>query len=80
MTLSQSIWFSKLHILQNIIQAIILLSFVGLGCLDQILQGGGGENTSPEAYTLSKSPVLIGLVQKAQKEKFDNFVHILPFT
>ena len=35
-------------------------NFIGLGCLDQILRGLV-ENTPPQTYTLSKSPVLIGL-------------------
>ena len=41
-----------------LIEAISLPNFIGLGCLDQILRGGGG---TPQTYTLSKSPVLIGL-------------------
>ena len=38
-----------------------LENFIGLGCLDQILQGGEGWKTPPQTYTLSKSPVLIRL-------------------
>ena len=37
-----NIGFSKQQILYNIIQAISLPSFIGLGCLDQLLLGGGG--------------------------------------
>ena len=55
-----NIWFSKLHILQNFIEAISLPNFIGLNCLDQILQGLV-ENTPPRLNKLSKSPVLKGL-------------------
>ena len=60
MTSLQNFWFSKLHILQNLIGTICLPNFIDLGCLDQILRGLV-ENTLPQTYTLSKSPLLIGL-------------------
>ena len=53
MTLLHNIWFSKLHILYNLIEAISLPSFIGLGCLDQILRGVV-KNISPDLHALKK--------------------------
>ena len=66
MTPLSNIWFSKLHILWNMIGAISLPNFIDLACLDQILRGLV-ENTPPppQTYTLSKSQVLIGLSHTA---------------
>ena len=48
MTSFHNILLSKLHIFYNFIEAIITLSnFIGLGCLDQILRGGGGGCKTP---------------------------------
>ena len=60
MTSLHNIWFSKLHILQNLIEAISLPNSIALGCLNQILRGMV-ENIPPQTYTLSKSPVIFGL-------------------
>ena len=34
-----NIWFAKLHILYNLMEAISLPNFIGLGFLDQVLRG-----------------------------------------
>ena len=54
MTSFQNIWLSKLHILKNLIEAISLPKFISLGCLDQILRGGGVENTPSDLHALKK--------------------------
>ena len=57
MTSFHNILLSKLHIFYNFIEAIITLSnFIGLGCLDQILQGGGGYKTPPSDLHALKKP------------------------
>ena len=74
MTSLQNICFSKLHILQNLIENINLPNFIGLGYLDQILRGLV-ENISPppQIYTLSKSSVFIGLIQRGPAVKEVHF-------
>ena len=60
MTSLHNVWFSKLHTWWNLIEAVSLVSFIGLGCLDQLLWAV--VDNTPQTYTLSKSPVLIGLM------------------
>ena len=54
MTSFHNIWFSKLHILYNLIEAISLPNFIGLGCLDQILRGGRWKTPPTDLHALTK--------------------------
>ena len=55
MTSFHNIGHSKFHILWNIIQAISLPSFIGLGCLDKILRlGWKTPLPSPSRFTCSE--------------------------
>ena len=65
MTSFHNIWLSKLHILYSSIEAISLLNFIGLGCLDQILRGGGGWKTLPSDLHALKKPSPYRVKQRA---------------
>ena len=54
MTLLHNIWFSKLHILYNLTEAISLPSFIGLGFSGSNFTRGGEKHLSPDLHTLKK--------------------------
>ena len=54
MTSLNNIWFSKLHIFQNLIEDISLPSFIGLGCVDQILQRADEKHPTPDLHVIAQ--------------------------
>ena len=56
MTSLRNIWFSKLHILWNLIEGISFPNFIGLGCLDQILRGPVKNTPPPPDLHALKKP------------------------